>query len=267
MDLEYPIITGKLGTVQTIGFSRTPREAFRAVSPEKLALAVLLARRNVGESYSVFADLPSNSEDGSHHTRAGQVPPANEKVMVNSSMHASSCFKANTEVKKKFTTLEQLQERPPVGGEADGLKMDLENQLVRLIAANVREIVNERVQGKGVPVRRGRNVPSRGGRCVSSGGGRSVPGGGGRGVPGGEGGGVPGGEGGGAYFLDTGRLGNEENEERLERRRKEQRSRNTRMMYDLSHQVRSCSTDVQMVWQMVSYLNFFIGKDHTEEAG
>jgi len=45
--IQPPVIVRKLGNVETIGVSGTPRSAFRAVNPERLALAVELARRNV----------------------------------------------------------------------------------------------------------------------------------------------------------------------------------------------------------------------------
>lgn len=195
---QPPIIINR-GAVQTVGFSQTPREAFQAVSPERLSLAVKLARRNIqrnrlsysGETSSCLTD---NHEDATHYTRATQAPPIADKGPVHSHTRLSygKVRVQSPTPKDARVTTKAAAVDDDVADEIARLKVELQEQLVQLSTANSRRMVD----GGG----RGMNVPDRGRR---------------------------------------GRWGeeDEENEERWQRRRKEQWSRNARMIYDLSQQV------------------------------
>lgn len=211
---QPPIIIEKMGAVQTVGFSQTPREDFQAVCPQRLALAVKLARRNGHLARASYSGVTSscmtcNHVDVTHHIRP-PAPPVAEVAKDNPGTKASRRSGSRGKVRVKSPTLDGvLVPRKVASGDITRLKVKLQEQLEQLSMTNVKMV------GGGS---RGGRVPDRGD---------------GWGGPGGRGGGVPG----------RGRWREEdESEERRQCRRKEQWSRNARMIYDLSQQVRCLFT-------------------------
>ena len=202
---QPPIVIEKMGAVQTVGFSQTPRENFQAVSPERLALAVKLARRYCRGSYSGVTSscMTNNHVDAPHHI-SPLSPPA-EVAKANLGLQASKRSESCGKVRVKSSPLKGVQAPKKVAADdITCLKVKLQEQSVRLSTTARSMAMGGASRGGGVDCR-------------------------------GEGLGVPGGRGG---VLGRGRREEDENEERCQRRRKEQWSRNSRMIYDLSQQVR-----------------------------
>lgn len=207
--------------VETLGMSNTPMRHFKAVSPNKLAMAMKLAKRNAR-----VQSTPTLCDKRVHYDE----DYSDEDEESYSKVELNPCHMASHEDSKYQDVQGRLQNVrkpcPPsesIARELGQLQLELDRRIENLRRTEDRK-------GKGPAVSR----PGVGARVVGGAGGRA-------GV------GVVGKTGARAVRRVAGvKVVNErvcweeldEQEEREQQRRGEQLTRNTRMMYDLSQQVR-----------------------------
>lgn len=247
---QHPVIIDK-ASAGTIGLSLTPVEAFKAASPERLALAVKLARRNIQRGVT---KSQSPSDDDSDHCT---MPPVKSGANTHNGPVGHVCQQHC--LPAPHTPLSSLGRRtspatnaPPVSEEPEvtareieQLRDKLEQQLARLDVSR-KAIGREEINRKEGTVRREevkrKNEASRAVRREEANrkqeAGRRKE---------------------AISRVENVSMWKEERDEDLERkeqRRKEQLSRNARLLYDLSQQV----SDVKLQGWRGSNNHCIIGK-------
>ena len=196
-DAQPPVIIKKLGNVETVGLSRTPRDAFRAVNPDRLALAVELAKRKVQRARRSYSEVVTpGSED---IVKKPKTPPE----PVSGQFYSEK--QADIKTEKGYSRGRDVKSSRPgklgrgMVDEIGSLNAELQKQLLQLSEVHSRKMADTSKKWSR------QNV--------------------------------------GPRYANRRRWEEEEEEEdeqsreKLEQWKKEQQSRNSRMMYDLSQQV------------------------------
>ncbi len=142
---QSPVVVQKLGNLETVGLSRTPRSAFKAVDPERLAYAVELAKRNVHSSRRFYSEVRPASTLANEKTMPVQNPPKSIATVQKDYAISSSQPKKNNALKR----LPRRSSKPYKGESRESstsqilqLNAELQRRLLMISKDNSREITN-----------------------------------------------------------------------------------------------------------------------------
>ena len=140
-NFQPPVVMRKLGNVETIGISRTPGNAFRAINPERLALAVELARRNVQRARRSYCGTTTKEESKDSVEKQQRKAPLEQTTkslpatidLPNTQMQRDNKSKKALQKKKAVST-----EHEEASNKVASLNKELQRRLLLWSEANVR---------------------------------------------------------------------------------------------------------------------------------